>query len=264
MSTTPIEASDYGFPSAAETDETDSRIALKWATAETERVNQLLRANKELLAGVIHDLHTPLLVMRMCATLLSRTLPAEQRAHMDRLVRATELVRNLVDTLVPACVGVSGSVAAPFLISSSRLLVDAADATRMLAEKAGIGLTVDPSPEKFILADHSQMLRVLANLIGNCIKHCPRGSSVILDARVSAESIFISVSDDGPGMTISDQIRAFERGWQGSESRDRHDGSGLGLSIVRALVEQNKGSVSLASQCGLGTRVTVRLPLCER
>lgn len=261
MSTVQVESNPFSDHSPGATAEAELRLALKCATADTERADEMLKTNKELLAGVIHDLHTPLLVIRMCATLLSRTLSAPQRAHMDRLVRATDSVSNLVDSLVPACVARPVTVAPPLTMPSGRLLADAADAMRMVAEMAGIGLAVDPGPERYILVDHPQMLRVMANLIGNCIKHCPRGSSVILGTRETEESVFISVSDDGPGMSISDQMHAFERGWQGTGSRARQAGSGLGLSIVRALVEQNKGSVTLVSQCGLGTRVTIRLPI---
>ncbi len=183
---------------------------------------------------------------------------------MERLVRATDSVRNLVDSLVPAYLARSSGLVQRLTISSNKLLADAVDAMRMVAERAGIGLTADPASASLILVDYPQMLRVLGNLIGNCVKYCPPGSSVILQARDVADSIFISVSDDGPGMSISDQMRAFERGWQGRDDPARQDGSGLGLSIVRELVEQNEGSVTLASQLGRGTRVTVRLPSASR
>jgi signal transduction histidine kinase len=247
--------------SLAATREIQLRVALKAAKTETERANDLAKANEELLAVVIHDLRTPLMVIRMCANLLSGSISTAERDHMDRLVRATDSVRDLVDTLVPTCLARSAVVVHQSAISSNRLLADAADAMRMVAERAGITLTVRPDPAGPIFVDYPQMLRVLGNLIGNCVKYCPPGSSVVLGARDSAESVFISVSDDGPGMSIPDQMRAFDRGWQGSAGTATQDGSGLGLSIVRGLVEQNKGSVTLASQSGRGTRVTIQLPV---
>jgi signal transduction histidine kinase len=104
------------------------------------------------------------------------------------------------------------------------------------------------------------MLRVLGNLMENSIKYSPPGSSITLRVRESAEDILVSVSDDGPGMSVADQMHAFERRWQGRAIRNPPEGSGLGLSIVRDLVEQNNGSVVLFSQAGRGTHVTIRLP----
>lgn len=249
--------------SLAATREIELRLALRVAKAEAERANALAKANEELLAVVVHDLRTPLLVIRMCATLLSGTISPAERGHMDRLLRATDSVRNLVDTMVPAHLARSASPVMRSTISSTRLLTDAVDAMRMVAERADICLAVDPDSEGLVLVDYPQMLRVLGNLIGNCVKYCPAGSSVILTARHVADSIYICVADDGPGMSISDQLHAFERGWQGRNANAR-DGSGLGLSIVRGLVEQNEGSVTLASQIGCGTVVTVRLPNASR
>jgi signal transduction histidine kinase len=246
--------------SLAATREIELRAALKIANAATQRAHELAKVNEELLAVVVHDLRTPLMVMRMCTTLLSATLSVPQRTHMDRLVRAADSIRHLVDALVPDCLARSAGPVRPSTISSRKLLEDAVDAMRMVADRAGIGLAVAPDPAGLMLVDYPQILRVLGNLIGNCVKYCSPGSSVILAAREDAGSIFISVSDDGPGMSILDQMHAFDRGWQGSVGIARQDGSGLGLSIVRELVGQNNGSVSLASQLGRGTRVTVQLP----
>jgi signal transduction histidine kinase len=237
------------------------RVTLKVAREEAERANGLAKANEELLAVVMHDLRTPLQVIRLSATLLLGAASPAEKVHLDRLVRATDSIRGLVDTLVPTYIAKnSSSVVRQTLIASGKLLQDALDAMGMVAERAGIDLVVDPVAEGFILVDYPQLLRVLGNLIGNCVKYCPPGSSVRLSAREIGASIFISVSDDGPGMSITDRLHAFERGWQGKDGIARQDGSGLGLTIVRGLVEQNQGSVTLASQLGHGTQVIVRLP----
>jgi len=247
--------------SLAATREIELRLALKGAKAETERVNGLAKANEELLAVIIHDLRTPLQVVRMSAALLLRTASPAERTHLDRLLRASESVRSLVDTLIPACVAKNSNLMVrPSVITSARLLGDAADAMGMVAERAGLRLAVDPDCAGTVLVDYPQMLRVLGNLIGNCVKYCPEGSSVTLNARETAGSIFISVADDGPGMSVSDQLHAFERGWQGKDGIARQDGSGLGLTIVRGLVEQNEGKVTLVSRPGRGTEITIQLP----
>jgi signal transduction histidine kinase len=247
--------------SLAATREIELRLTLKAAKSEAERANGLAKANEELLAFVIHDLRTPLQVIRMSATLLSRTVSPVERTHLDRLVRASDSVRSLVDTLVPTCIARNSRLLIrPTLIPSAKLLGDAVDAMGMVAERAGISLVVDPDAAGTIRVDYPQMLRVLGNLIGNCVKYCPPGSSVRLNAREIGQSIILSVSDDGPGMNAADQEHAFERGWQGTNGIARQDGSGLGLTIVRGLVEQNEGSVTLISRPGCGTEVFITLP----
>jgi signal transduction histidine kinase len=247
--------------SLAATREIELRLMLKVAMAETKRANELAKANEELLAIVVHDLRTPLQIIRMNATLLSRTVSPVERTHLDRLMRAADSFTGLVDTLVPTCIaGKSSLVFRSTLIPSATLLGDALDAMGMVAERAGINLVLEPDCAGTVLVDYPQMLRVLGNLIGNCVKYCPAGSYVRLNARAIGESVFISVSDDGPGISIPDQEHVFERGWQGNNGLAREDGSGLGLWIVRALVEQNEGSVTLASRPGHGTNVIVQLP----
>jgi signal transduction histidine kinase len=247
--------------SLAATREIELRLTLKVAKAEAERANGLAKVNEEMLAVVIHDLRTPLQIIRMSATLLSRTASLAQRAHLDRIVRATESVRSLADTLVPTGIPrKSGMALRSTLIPSAKLLEDALDAMGTVAERAGINLVVDPDCEGTVLVDYPQMLRVLGNLIGNCVKYCPPGSSVRLNAREIGESVFISISDNGPGMSIADQEHAFVRGWQGKNGLSRDDGSGLGLTIVRALVEQNEGSVTLTSRPDCGTEVLMKMP----
>ncbi len=129
-----------------------------------------------------------------------------------------------------------------------------------MAERAGISLSVNCVTTGAVSVDYAQMLRVLGNLMGNCMKYCPPGSSVMVQAEESESDTVIIVRDDGPGMTSADSARAFERGWQGSEALTRQDGAGLVLAIVRELVRQNDGQVTLVSQQGAGTTVTIQLP----
>jgi signal transduction histidine kinase len=247
--------------SLAATREIQLRAALRLAKVEAQRANSLAKANEELLAVVSHDIRTPVQVILLCAKLLSLTASERERAHLDRLVRATDLIRSLMDTLVPACMAHSSVIPVQrAVISSGSLLKDAVDTMGMVAERAGIDLGVAPDCAGTILVDYPQMLRVLGNLIGNCMKYCPAGSSVTVSARELGGRVLLAVSDDGPGMSRHDQDHAFERGWQGKNASGMQDGSGLGLAIVRGLVEQNKGSVALDSALGRGTKVTITLP----
>lgn len=118
-----------------------------------------------------------------------------------------------------------------------------------------------------VQADYGRMLRVLTNLIGNAVKYCPEGSRIRVDVtpasgRADGEvaALHIDVSDNGPGIDPAHRARLFERGWQGGEGQCREDGAGLGLAIVRDIVEAHGGRVELLDARGAGTCVRVRLP----
>ena len=101
---------------------------------------------------------------------------------------------------------------------------------------------------------------MFCNLLGNAIKFSGSDSTVTLSAVRDGGQVHLSVADRGRGMTEDEQRRAFDRGWQGAEGLSSGEGAGLGLPIVKTLVERNGGSVTLASAFGSGTTVTVTMP----
>ena len=238
--------------------EIELRMVLKVARAEADRANALAKANQQLLAMVSHDLRSPLQVIRLSSAVLTGLVGENDRPHVDRIVRATDSMKILVDDLLPTFV--PSSTSRRSAISTKKLLADAVDTMGMVAERAGISLSINCGTTGAVAVDYAQMLRVLGNLMANCVKYCPRGSSVVIQAEESESETRIMVRDDGPGMTAADSARAFERGWQGSEALTRKDGAGLGLAIVEELVRQNDGQVTLISRQGTGTTVTIHLP----
>ena len=111
-----------------------------------------------------------------------------------------------------------------------------------------------------IAVDVVHIERVLANLLGNAIKFTPAGGRVRLSARARAEGVEVAVTDDGPGIPAEELPRLAERHFRGSRSTGV-EGSGLGLFIVRAVVEAHGGTLRIASGVGRGTSATVWLPL---
>jgi two-component system phosphate regulon sensor histidine kinase PhoR len=102
------------------------------------------------------------------------------------------------------------------------------------------------------------------NLIDNAIKHSPSGSEVLIEltARASPFTIYISVSDSGPGIALTEHEKIFERFYRlGSELRRETPGVGIGLSIVKHVVEAHGGRVGVESAVGKGSRFTIELPL---
>jgi two-component system OmpR family sensor kinase len=112
------------------------------------------------------------------------------------------------------------------------------------------------------LGDPSALRQVVANLVANAVKFAPSNSEISLRTKSSPEgkSVVMSVSDEGPGIAPGDQSSVFEPFWQADRA---NPGAGLGLNIVRQLVERLGGTVGVSSQPGKGSTFVVRLPLAQ-
>ena len=136
------------------------------------------------------------------------------------------------------------------------------DLLALKAQEGGVELKLSLGadlPE--VAADRRAFNQILTNLISNAIKFTPRGGRVTVSARREASDLAISVEDTGIGIGEADLPRLGEAFFQARTSHHRrHDGSGLGLSIVMGLVHLHGGEVEIKSRLGEGTRVTVRLP----
>jgi two-component system sensor histidine kinase BaeS len=112
------------------------------------------------------------------------------------------------------------------------------------------------------MADPDRVRQVVAALVDNALRHTPRGGWVRLEARAEGAWTVLAVTDSGPGVAPADLPHVFDRFYQADEARDRSTGtSGLGLAIVRALVEAQGGTVTAANEPGAGARFEVRLPI---
>jgi signal transduction histidine kinase len=123
-----------------------------------------------------------------------------------------------------------------------------------------VTLAGDPASPVVVWVDRTRMRQVLANLVDNAVKYTPAGGRVVLRAETSGRDAVISVEDTGVGIAPEDLPRIWERLYRGDRSRTTR-GLGLGLSLVKAIVEAHGGQVAVASTPGAGTRVDVRLPL---
>jgi len=240
--------------------EIELRRSLKEARIDAELAHTLARANEQLIAVIAHDLRAPLNVIGLSTELLARVVDVPIRPHIERLAGAVNAMKHLINDLF-AVHAKTPALTRRAIIPIEKLLADAADTMKLVANNAALSICIDAGACGMVSVDYSQMLRVMCNVIGNCVKYCPAGSAVLLRASQDKDDVIICVSDDGPGMSTEDQTHAFERGWQKTE---RQDGAGLGLAIVRDLVGQNDGVVSLNSELTIGTSITIRLPLAAK
>lgn len=239
------------------------------AEREAERAREREHTQKEFIAGVSHDLKNPLGVIRGMAELLLEAeagpLTSQQADLIHRIHNNAHRVITLALNLLDATRIEAGRLV---LQKTEAQLEDVVEETFLVARNASDlkGVSLDFVSHEFKLPklqiDVVQLGRAVWNLIDNAIKYTPADGSVIVSVGKEDGTVFVSVSDTGPGIPPERIPDLFERyhGTGGSHAM----GSGLGLYIVKAIAEAHGGSVEVKSAVGEGTTFTIRLPLAER
>jgi signal transduction histidine kinase len=214
------------------------------------------------VADVSHELRTPLTALQALlenlADGVTRPDPEVLGTALAQTRRSGRLVAQLLD-LSRLEAGEVPLVRAE--VDLGRLLEDAAAEARAAGRPARVEVAVQP-PELTVVADPERLAQVLANLLDNATRHAPPGGRVQASACRTADGVRLEVVDDGPGIAAADRERVFDRFARTDTARARSDGgSGLGLSIVRWVVERHGGTVRVADPpTGGGCRVQVDLP----
>ncbi|MBJ7609054.1 MAG: HAMP domain-containing histidine kinase [Candidatus Dormibacteraeota bacterium] len=213
---------------------------------------------RSVLADVAHELRTPITVIRAQAEgIVDGVYPAAPE-QMRPVLAATRTLEVLVDDLRTLGLAEAGALQLHReQVDVGVLVNDTVDAYRDPAAAQGVRLAwvVEP-PELTVDADAVRLRSVLANLVRNALRHTGRGGTVTVEAAERGHEVHLRVRDDGDGIDAALLPRVFDRFAKGPAS----DGSGLGLAIVRDIVEAHGGLVTIASQAGRGTTVTVALP----
>jgi signal transduction histidine kinase len=217
---------------------------------------------RDLIAWASHDLRTPLASLRALAEALADDLApdeATRRRYLAGLTANVERLSGLVDDLFELSAIQAGAVSLQLEPTSlPDLATEVLDRFEPEAAAAGVRLEGRLGGCRPVLAGRDQLGRVLANLVVNGIRHTPRGGCLrVLDADDDANAT-VRVADSCGGIPEADLPHVFDQLWRGDPARSTK-GAGLGLAIVRGLVDAHGGSISVANVPG-GCEFTVRLP----
>jgi two-component system sensor histidine kinase BaeS len=183
--------------------------------------------------------------------------------YFDAAMQNAGHLRRLTDSL--AEIGRLDSPdlrASPEPIALGEFLDDVAARFRVRADDAKIGLSVDyPEGLPLVQLDAALMERALSNLLDNALRFTPASGQVRVNVIHLGQSVRIEVLDTGPGVSLEDQPRVFERFFQGSRHREQRGSSGLGLAIVRRIAELHGGKAGLTSLPSAGAQFWIELPL---
>jgi two-component system OmpR family sensor kinase len=227
-----------------------------------DRLESAFAAQRQFAADASHELRSPLTVLGGYVDVLARgaheapeaagRILASMRAEIDRLSRLAS------DLLLLTQLEAGGSRLAPEAIDVGDLLVDLAEAGRVMRDGQRIDVQRDGSLP--VMADRDRLTQALLNLIDNAVRHTPEGGLIRLTGHRLGESVIVEVFNEGPQIAGEALARLFDRFYRGDRSIEPGRHAGLGLPIVKAIVEASGGEVSVASDLG-GTTFAVRLPL---
>lgn len=247
------------------------RYRLDASQKELERSNKRLRELDELkgrfFANISHELRTPLtlLLAPLEALRLQAGLNSDMRLreNMDTMyangLRLLKLINDLLD-LVRLETGKLRLKIEP--IDVNDFLRGLVTAVKRVAEDKGIKVLCDVALEvEKIRADPDKLEKVFLNLLFNSVKFTPAGGTIALTATPDGDHVLLKVSDTGVGIDPNHLPYIFDRFWQADDSANRKfQGTGIGLALVKELVEAHQGTVVAQSQLGEGTTITVRIP----
>lgn len=226
------------------------------------------RMKDEFLATVSHELRTPLNAILGWSSLLVIAEPdrATLAKGLETIERNARVQSRLIEDILDISRIVTGKLQLRLASQSVATLTNAAvDAVRPAAAAKGIELTVDVGSAGDVVGDADRLQQVVWNLVANAVKFTPEGGRVEVTATRAPDAVFVVVTDSGSGIEPAFLPHVFDRFRQSDSSvTRRHGGLGLGLAIVRHLVELHGGSVSAASD-GLdrGAAFTIRLPVAR-
>ena len=240
--------------------------AIATEITERKRMEEALRVSvrirDEMMAVVSHDLRGPLSAVQLAATLLVGEVADDARArrHLEVITRSCARMETLIDDLLDTALIRAGRVQLELHRETADSLVrEALDLHESLATQKGVTLGPQPSvPSTEIECDRGRILQVFGNLIGNSLKFCRTGDRITIGAEHRDDVVEFCVEDTGPGIAAEALPHLFEPYWSGPAHVA--NGSGLGLYIVRGIVESHGGHVWADSQPGAGARFFFTLP----
>jgi len=226
---------------------------------------------RDFLANVSHELRTPVANVQFTAQALMAGAaddPSQRGQMLETIVRETDRLGRLVGQLLNLLSLQSGRLRlARSAVAADDLVQEAVARFSVRAQAAGVRLDFSPTATALppIDGDPDRLAEILDNLFDNALRSTPSGGSIGVTADVEDGSVVLKVTDTGRGIPESDLPFVFDKFYRGGAARDRASGgSGLGLSIVKAIVDAHGGAIAVDSREGHGTTFVIRLPARPR
>jgi PAS domain S-box-containing protein len=231
-------------------------------TARIEAQEQLEKLRDQFVSNMTHELRTPLTsIIGYTDWLIESVADQESKADLEQIQSSAKALQAMVDEILDFKRAVA--LAAEFVpVDFTRVVEGVVQQLHAASTAREVDLEMRVDDGVMVNGDLAQLERTVANLIGNAIKYSQPGGAVTVDLAALDREARLLVADNGIGISAADQARIFERFFRaGSAVSAGIPGTGLGLALARDIARSHKGDLSLESSLGVGTTVSLRLPL---
>lgn len=225
----------------------------------------------DFMANITHEFRTPLAALEASSELLLDNLNSLSQTEIEELVVSLNLgiinLQTLIDNLIEAASIEAGRFKVSLQsVPFDAILEDALGIVRPLAEKYTLNLISHPNQEPvFVMADHRRTVQALVNLLSNAVKHSPENGRIQISQSIVGEKLRVEINDEGSGIPVGQRSNLFRRFSHVETSNERaRQGAGLGLSVVKEIVEAQQGEVGITDRTEGGTSFWFTLPLANK
>jgi two-component system sensor histidine kinase SenX3 len=240
-----------------------ARYILLLAEDRTESY-RLDEVRRDFVANISHELKTPIGAVSLLAEALQAASdePEQVRRFAKRLTKESERLARITQEIIQLSrLQAADALTKPEVVDIDHVVALAIDQNRVAADSRRVTIVSGGDAGAEVYGDEPLLAVALHNLIANAIQYSPEGSRVGVGGTNADGIVEIAVTDQGVGIPEEDLDRVFERFYRIDQARSRHTGgSGLGLSIVKHVVQNHGGDVRVWSQVGNGSTFTIRLP----